>query len=317
MLTVALEGKTANIDVQVAGLDKAPVPDFVRDIAPMIARAGCNAGTCHGAQAGKNGFKLSLRGYDPVYDVRALTDDLSSRRVNIASPAQSLMLLKPTAAVPHTGGQAIKPGSVYYEALREWIAGGAQLNLTSPRVSSIKVTPNNPVIESIGARQQVRVVATYTDGIERDVTREAFVESGNTDVVKTVPDHPGLLESLRRGEAAALVRYEGKYAATTLTVMGDRSGFAWEQPAGQQSYRRTGLRQAATNQNRCSPTHERLRIRPPRVSRPHRPAANARADPSVRRRQNRYEGEARCARSTSSSATTTTSISGPTSGPTS
>ncbi len=76
----------------------------------------------------------------------------------------------------------------------------------------------------------MRVVATYTDGSERDVTREAFVESGNTDVVKTVPDHPGLLESLRRGEAAALVRFEGKYAATTLTVMGDRTGFAWNNP---------------------------------------------------------------------------------------
>jgi len=74
---------------------------------PTMSKLGCNAGTCHGAQAGKNGFKLSLRGYDPVYDVRALTDDLASRRVNIASPAQSLMLLKPTAAVPHTGGQAI------------------------------------------------------------------------------------------------------------------------------------------------------------------------------------------------------------------
>jgi WD40 repeat protein/mono/diheme cytochrome c family protein len=230
MLTVSLEDKSANIDVQVSGFDKPPVPDFVRDIAPMIARAGCNAGTCHGAQAGKNGFKLSLRGYDPVYDVRALTDDLASRRVNIASPAQSLMLLKPTAAVPHTGGQVFKPGSVYYEALREWIAAGAQLNLTSPRVSSIKVTPTNPIIETIGARQQLRVVATYTDGSERDVTREAFVESGNTDVLKTVPDHPGLLESLRRGEAAALVRFEGKYAATTLTVMGDRSGFKWESP---------------------------------------------------------------------------------------
>src|SRR5262249_46190421 len=167
MLTVSLEDKSANIDVQVSGLDKPPVPDFIRDVAPMIARAGCNAGTCHGAQAGKNGFKLSLRGYDPVFDVRALTDDLASRRVNIASPAQSLMLLKPTAAVPHTGAQAITPGSVYYEAPREWIAAGAQLNLTSPRVASIKVTPSNPIIETIGARQQLRVVATYADGSER------------------------------------------------------------------------------------------------------------------------------------------------------
>jgi len=84
----------------------------------MIARTGCNAGTCHGAQAGKNGFKLSLRGYDPVYDVRALTDDLASRRVNIASPAQSLMLLKPTAAVPHTGGQVFKPAACITSASR-------------------------------------------------------------------------------------------------------------------------------------------------------------------------------------------------------
>lgn len=229
-LTIAVGDKTASVDAQVANLDEPQSPDFVRDVAPILARAGCNAGTCHGSQQGKNGFKLSLRGYDPVFDVRALTDDQAARRVSVASPAQSLMLLKPIAAVPHTGGQAIKPNSAYYDTLREWIAAGAQLNLTSHKVASISVTPQNPVIESIGARQQIRVVATYSDGSQRDVTREAFIESGNTDVVKTVANAPGLLESLRRGEAAALVRYEGQYAATTLTVMGDRSGFEWKDP---------------------------------------------------------------------------------------
>jgi hypothetical protein len=132
--------------------------------------------------------------------------------------------------VPHQGGQVLKPGSAYYEQLRAWIADGAHLNLTSPRVTRLEIMPTNPVVETIGARQQIRVVAVYADGTRRDVTREAFVESGNTDVVKTVPDQPGLLEALRRGEAAALVRYEGNYAATTLTVMGDRNGFTWEQP---------------------------------------------------------------------------------------
>ncbi len=229
-LAVTLRDKTAHVEIHVTNLDQPQSPDFVRDIAPILARAGCNAGTCHGAQQGKNGFKLSLRGYDPVFDVRALTDDQASRRVTVASPAQSLMLLKPIAAVPHTGGQAIKPNSSYYAALREWIASGARLNLTSSRVAGINIAPQNPVIETIGARQQIRVVATYSDGSQRDVTREAFIESGNTDVVKTVPGAPGLLESLRRGEAAALVRYEGQYAATTLTVMGDRSGFAWKEP---------------------------------------------------------------------------------------
>jgi WD40 repeat protein len=228
-LQIALGDKTASIDVHVSGADVAEHPDFIRDVAPVLARAGCNAGTCHGAQAGKNGFKLSLRGYDPVFDLRALADDLASRRVSVASPDNSLMLLKPTAAVPHVGGQVLKPGSQYYETLRRWIADGAHLNLTTPRVTSIQITPSNPIVESIGARQQMRVVATYADGTQRDVTREAFLESGNTDIAKTVPEQAGLLESLRRGEAPVLVRYQGNYAATTLTVMGDRGGFAWEE----------------------------------------------------------------------------------------
>ena len=185
---------------------------------------------------------------------------------------------------------------MYYEALREWIAAGAQLNLTSPRVTAIKVTPNNPVIESIGARQQVRVVATYTDGSERDVTREAFVESGNTDVVKTVPDHPGLLESLRRGEAAALVRYEGKYAATTLTVMGDRSGFAWDRSAGQQPHRRTGRRQAATDQNAASPlTNDYEFVRRVYLDLTGLPPTPEQIQAFVDDKA-RHEGKARCAR---------------------
>jgi WD40 repeat protein/mono/diheme cytochrome c family protein len=230
LLTATLNDKSATADVEVSNLDSPSRPDFIRDIAPILARAGCNAGTCHGAQAGKNGFKLSLRGYDPVFDVRALTDDLASRRVNVASPADSLMLLKPTAAVPHEGGQVIKPGSPYYEAIRQWIADGAQLDITSPRVTRLEITPANPVVEAIGSLQQVRVVAFYSDGAQRDVTREAFLESSNTDVVKTLPDQPGLLEALRRGEAAVLVRYEGNYSATTLTVMGDRTGLEWTEP---------------------------------------------------------------------------------------
>ncbi len=163
-LTVKLNDKSATADVEVSNVDRPAQPDFVRDIAPMLARAGCNAGTCHGAQAGKNGFKLSLRGYDPVFDVRAFTDDLASRRVNVASPADSLMLLKTTAAVPHEGGQVIKPGSPYYEAIRQWIADGARLDITSPRVTRLEITPANPVVEAIGSRQQVRVVAFYSDG---------------------------------------------------------------------------------------------------------------------------------------------------------
>ena len=225
---VDLGGKSASVAVEVVAMkDTAPV-DFIRDVNPVMTKLGCNAGTCHGAKDGKYGFKLSLRGYDPIFDVRSLKDDLAARRLNTASPDDSLMLLKATAGVPHEGGQRTKIGDTYYEVLRSWIADGAKLDLKAPRVTKIDVFPKDPVVQQIGSRQQVRIVATFSDGHTRDVTAEAFVESGNPDVVKT--DGGGLIDTLRRGEAPLLARYEGNYAATTLTVMGDRTGFAWETP---------------------------------------------------------------------------------------
>jgi hypothetical protein len=225
---VNLAGRSVRVPVTVAGANAGVHADFVRDVMPLLSRMGCNAGTCHGAQAGKNGFKLSLRGYDPLYDTRSLTDDLASRRVNIASPDDSLMLLKDTGAVPHVGGQLMRPGEAYYETIRSWIADGAKLDLSAPRVSKIEITPTNPTAQREGDRQQVRVVATYADGLVRDVTRSAFIESGNTEVATV--DRTGLMTAVRRGEAPVLARFEGNYAATTLTVMGDRTGFAWEPP---------------------------------------------------------------------------------------
>ena len=93
-LVVTVAGKTAETPLEISGMSKGYHADFIRDVSPVISRLGCNAGTCHGAKEGKNGFKLSLRGYDPETDLRAFTDDLASRRVNIASPDDSLMLLK-------------------------------------------------------------------------------------------------------------------------------------------------------------------------------------------------------------------------------
>jgi hypothetical protein len=157
-----------------------------------------------------------------------LTDDLASRRVNVASAADSLMLLKATSSVPHQGGQLIKPGDDYYEVIRRWIAAGAKLDLNTPRVVKIDVQPHNPVLDEIGETQQMQVIATYADGATRDVTREAFLDSGNTEVATAA--RSAVVTAVRRGEAPVLARYEGAYAATTVTVMGDRSGFVWQQP---------------------------------------------------------------------------------------
>jgi WD40 repeat protein/mono/diheme cytochrome c family protein len=227
-VAVSFTGKSSEAPLTITGLSKHYHADFVRDVSPVISKLGCNAGTCHGSKEGKNGFKLSLRGYDPETDVRSLTDDLAARRVNFASPDESLMLLKAVAEVPHEGGRRTAVDSKYYQILRQWIANGAILDLKSAHVTKIEVLPQNPVVQKIGARQQMRVVATYANSTTRDVTAEAFIESGNTDVAATAPG--GLVTTLRRGEAPVLARYEGNYAATTLTVMGDRTGFAWHEP---------------------------------------------------------------------------------------
>jgi len=227
-LQLSLGGQQVRVPVTVGDLSTDLTVDFIRDVNPVLSRLGCNQGTCHGAAKGKNGFKLSLRGYDPLFDVRALTDDLSARRVNLASPDDSLMLLKATGAVPHVGGKLIDRDDMYYRIIRRWIEQGATLQTDTPRVTKIDLYPQDPVVHRIGSRQQFRVLATYADGVVRDVTHEAFVETGNMEVATA--NRGGLLTSLRRGEAPILARYEGAYAATTLAVMGDRTGFEWKQP---------------------------------------------------------------------------------------
>jgi len=221
----AAGGLVADLPVDVSGVGVQPTVDFIRDVNPVLSRLGCNQGTCHGAAKGKNGFKLSLRGYDALFDVRAFTDDHGSRRVNVASPDDSLMLLKASAAAPHGGGQLATPDQPAYQLVRRWIQQGAKLDESVPRVTGIEVFPAAAVIDLPGRRQQFRVTARYADGTVRDVTREAFLESGNNEVATA--DRTGLVTAVRRGEAPILARYEGAYAAVTLTVMGDRAGFQW------------------------------------------------------------------------------------------
>lgn len=225
-ITVSLGGQAVKVPVSATGTHTDPPVSFVKDVQPVLSKLGCNAGTCHGAQAGKNGFKLSLRGYDPLFDHRALTDDLEGRRFNRAAPEKSLMLLKTSGAVPHVGGVLTQPGEPPYELIRRWVAQGVRLDLDATRVRSIELFPKNPTVSRIGQKQQFAVLATYADGTTRDVTAETFIDSSNTEVATV--DKAGLITSVRRGEATMLARYEGAYAASTVVVMGDRTGFTWE-----------------------------------------------------------------------------------------
>jgi len=226
VLKFGLAGQTATVSVKVTGQKDRYEVSFIRDVMPTMSRVGCNAGTCHGSQNGKNGFKLSLRGYDPILDHRSLTDDLEGRRFNRAAPDTSLMLLKPSGGVPHVGGVLYQPGDPPYELLRLWIAQGVKLDLNSPRVVSLEVRPKSIVIPLPGMKQQMSVYATYSDGKVRDVSAEAFLESSNLEVATV--DRAGTVKAVRRGESTVLARYEGAYAASTLVVMGDRTGYGWK-----------------------------------------------------------------------------------------
>ncbi|WP_417391721.1 DUF1549 domain-containing protein [Gimesia sp.] len=223
----SLHGQQATAKIKVAEFPASYSPDYWRDVAPAFTKMGCNSGLCHGANKGKDGFKLSLRGTDDLFDLRAFTDDLKSRRVNLAAPEQSLILLKAIAEVPHKGGQLALAGNAHYEIVSSWIKEGTPLKQDVPRVASIKVLPENPVVPRAGLLQQFRVLATYDNGEVRDVTSDAFIDCSNIEIAKM--HHGGIAEVLRRGEAPLLARYQGKYAATTVTVMGDRSEFAWKQ----------------------------------------------------------------------------------------
>jgi hypothetical protein len=225
-LKLTLADQSVTVPVTVSGQKQQPEVSFVRDVMPVISRLGCNAGTCHGSQQGKNGFKLSLRGYDPLFDHQALTDDGEGRRFNRAAPDRSLMLLKPSGGVAHVGGMLTQPGEPYYELIKSWIANGVKLDLSVPRVTGIEIFPKASVLPLPGMKQQMAVMATYSDGSTRDVSAEAFIESSNTEVATA--DKQGLISAVRRGEATVLARYEGAYTAGALVVMGDRSGYVWK-----------------------------------------------------------------------------------------
>jgi hypothetical protein len=224
-ITVSALGQEAKLAVKVNS-DTVPKVRFVRDIEPVLAAVGCNAGTCHGAAKGKNGFKLSLRGYDPEFDYAALVQDLQGRRINRVQPDQSLMLLKPSGAVAHEGRTLFHEDSRQYKLIYQWIKEGAEIDsqLSTARPNKLEVIPAEAAIDLPGRTQSMIVIAHYADGSSRDVTRDAVLTSNSTEVAKIAGNR---ITALRRGEAAILVRYEGNYGVVNVSVMGDRSGYAF------------------------------------------------------------------------------------------
>src|SRR5882762_8174160 len=198
--------------------------NFLRDVAPIFNKTGCTSGPCHGAAKGKNGFKLSLRGYDPQFDYEALLYDLSGRRFNRAEPARSLMLAKPTQQVAHGGGLRFETSSDYYKTIFNWIAQGVPFgDPAADSVRRLEAAPAEIFMKAPGESASIKVTGVYGDGGTRDVTREAVVESNVPDLA-AVTD--ASVNGLRMGEATLLVRYQGSLTTLPVTVLNPKPGFA-------------------------------------------------------------------------------------------
>ena len=215
-VTARVSGRTAAVKVTVRGAGRPYVPSFANAVLPVMTKAGCNSGACHGAAAGKNGFKLTLRGYDPEVDYDVLTRQALGRRVNRIEPARSLMLVKPTLALPHGGGKRFETTSREYEVLSSWIAAGAPPpSDRDAMLKEIEVYPKSARLAP-GAEQQVLVTARFSDGHAEDVTRWAIFNSSDA-AVATV-NETGRVKMQGRGEAAVTVYYLSRVAAARVSV---------------------------------------------------------------------------------------------------
>ncbi len=177
------------LGVPLVAAAQEPRVTFLRDVAPILNKVGCTSGACHGAAKGKNGFKLSLRGYDPRFDYEALLYDLAGRRFNRADPGRSLMLAKPSQEVAHGGGRRFAKDSDYYKTIFNWIAQGIPYgDPATDTVVELRAEPQEIFMTRPGEDSDAQGRRPLPDDQMRDVTRETIIESNVPDVALVEPD---------------------------------------------------------------------------------------------------------------------------------
>jgi hypothetical protein len=201
-------GQKLLVRVEVAEAARPRAIHFENDIEPILSRFGCNSAGCHGAADGQNGFRLSVFGFDPVADYTALVKEARGRRVLHEAPDASLMLAKASGQMPHGGGVRVVKGSAEYETLRGWIAAGTPYgDPAAPRVVAVRVDPKERLL-AMKTQQQLRVVARYSDGREKDVTAHAKFQANQEGIASVAVD--GLVSAGEvPGEVAVMASYLG------------------------------------------------------------------------------------------------------------
>ncbi len=206
-----------------SGGEELAAPDFQRHVIPLLSRAGCNTRDCHGSFKGKGGLQLSLFGYDYAADHRSLTageGDSDGPRIDPSDPTRSLLLLKPTKAEPHKGGERFAEGSWQYRLLHRWIVDGAPKGGRAMALRSLAVEPTQVVLDRDGDSTQLRVVATWEDGWQEDVTCLSRFDSAD-DVVAEV-DAEGRVVRRSQGDTHVIVFYGP--GVSTVPVIAARPG---------------------------------------------------------------------------------------------
>ena len=193
---------------------------FRNAVQPILSKAGCNSGACHGAAAGKNGFKLSLRGYDDEGDFRAIAKNAFGRRLDAADPGQSLLLTKASGGTPHKGGVRFETNSTEYKILADWIANGApEPGAADPRIERIELLPAQSRLK-IGAEIQLSVRAYFSNGESQDVTRWAKYSASNQAV--TIVDDAGKAKVVGNGEGAITAWYLSRIAIANVAAPNEK-----------------------------------------------------------------------------------------------
>ena len=226
-LIVQYAGHQLAVPTKVSGSDSQPKIEFRNEVLQVLTKAGCNTGKCHGSATGKDGFRLSLFGYDPQGDHYRLTRELNGRRIHWNQPEKSLLLLKATGSVDHTGGGPIAENTYASEILLQWLAEGCSNDepATARVPKEIRVYPEQAVFSQPGGSQKLIAVARYSDGSEQDVTARAVFISNNESAASV--DESGMVVSRGTGVAFVLARFDQFTSGASIIV---RSGSDFHYP---------------------------------------------------------------------------------------
>jgi hypothetical protein len=218
----------SRITVKVRDFGSADPMDFNTDVIAALSRAGCNSGVCHGSPQGKNGFRLSLRGFDPNLDFTMLAREAFGRRTNSQSPDQSLILKKALGVVPHQGGIRFRQTDASYQVVRKWIAEGCLPSSTPRTLSRLEVIPKLRRLSADSPEQQLIAIAHFDDGTSRDVT-DLSVFTAKEDARASI-SRTGLVEFSGTSDATFLVRYLGQIVGARLTCVQPDKQFVYRSP---------------------------------------------------------------------------------------